>query len=128
MVLLDTCALLWWTLDPDHLSHKARKICNKIDDEGAFISSITIWEIGMKLKKGIIDIGEDLSAYVHRIKQLNSIEIIAIDETIWIKNLQLEWSHRDPADRTIVATAMLNELPIVTKDSIISGFYSKVIW
>jgi PIN domain nuclease of toxin-antitoxin system len=128
MVLLDTCALLWWTLDPDHLSDEAKKVCNRIDNEGAFISSISIWEIGIKLKKGVINIGEDLRGYVHRLKQLGSLEIIAVDEMIWIKNLQLEWDHKDPCDRTIVATAILNKLPIVTKDSIIAHFYSNVIW
>ncbi len=38
------------------------------------------------------------------------------------------WEHRDPADRTIVATAVLKDLPIVTKDDIIGRFYPKVIW
>jgi len=28
--MLDTCALLWWTLDPEKLSDKAAKACKKI--------------------------------------------------------------------------------------------------
>ena len=66
MVLLDTCALLWWTLDPDHLSQTAYKVCNKIVEEGAFISSISIWEIGIKIKKGVLNIGEDINTYSHK--------------------------------------------------------------
>ena len=120
--------LLCYGAQADHLSQKAKKICKIIDDEGAFISSITIWEIGIKLKKGIIDLGEDLSAYVHRLKLLGSIEIIPVDEMIWVENLRLPWDHKDTAGRTIVATAMLNKLPIVTKDTIISHFCRKVIW
>ena len=128
MMLLDTCTLLWWTIDPDHLSEKAALFCSKINKEGAFISSITIWEIGIKIKKGLLDIGESLKDYVARLKLLGSLEIIPIDENIWMKNIQLPWNHKDPADRTIVATAMLKKLPIVTKDSFIRDFYKKVIW
>lgn len=40
----------------------------------------------------------------------------------------LEWPHPDPADRTIVATASLNDIPIVTKDQIIREFYPQTIW
>ncbi|KKK67831.1 hypothetical protein LCGC14_2950150, partial [marine sediment metagenome] len=54
--------------------------------------------------------------------------IIPVDENIWIKNLSLKWSNNDPADRTIVATAMLKKLPIITKDKIIRDFYPEIIW
>jgi len=126
--VLDTCTLLWWTLEPDKLSRDAEDACAAIDRQGAFISSITIWEIGIKLKKGVLDIGENIASYVNRLKLLQSVEIIPVDENIWVKNLELDWAHKDPADRTIVATAILENLPIVTKDQIIRGFYSNTIW
>lgn len=128
MVLLDTCALLWWTLEPDRLSDKARKVCDRISQDGAFISSVSVWEIGIKMKKGVLEIGDSLSGYVNRLKSLGCVEIIAVDEEIWIKNILLEWQHRDPADRTIIATAMLRDLPIMTKDRIILDYYSKTVW
>ncbi|MBN1480729.1 type II toxin-antitoxin system VapC family toxin [candidate division KSB1 bacterium] len=128
MILLDTCALLWWTLAPHELSPKAAKACGKINEQGAFISSITIWEIGIKLKKGALQMDEDLNGYVNRLRLLRSIEIVPVDENIWIKNLALDWEHRDPADRTIVATAMIKNCPIVTKDQVIRDHYKRTIW
>ena len=128
MILLDTCTLLWWTLDPDHLSKNASKICLEIDRRGAYISSVTIWEIGIKIKKGTLDIHQDIESYLHRLKQLGTIEIIPVDENIWIKNILLPWEHPDPADRTIVATAMIRDLAILTKDRIIRNYYDNVIW
>ena len=127
MILLDTCALLWWTLDPQELSDKATVTCNTIINHGALISAISIWEIGIKLKKGKLEIGSNLEDYVNRLKQLGTVEIIAVDEDIWMKNCSLEWNHPDPADRTIVATAELNGVPIVTKDEIIRAFYPRTI-
>jgi len=128
MIILDTCVLLWWTLDPDHLSDKAKQCCSRIDQDGAFISSITIWEIGIKMKKGILNIGEDINSYLRRLRRLGSIEIVPVDEDIWVKNISLSWDNKDPADRTIVATALLRDLPIVTKDKAIWEFYKNIIW
>lgn len=128
VVLLDTCVLLWWTLAPESLSENAAETCNKIKAEGAFISSISIWEIGIKQQRGKLDLADSLSSYVDRLKALGSIEIIPVDENIWLRNLALDWENRDPADRTIVATAMLKSLPIVTRDQVIRDFYEPVIW
>jgi len=128
MFLLDTCALLWWTLDPEKLSDEASNACDMIYGHGAFISSISIWEIGIKIKKNKLDIGMDIKEYVDRLNSLNIINIIPIDENIWVENVSLEWEHRDPADRTIVATAKIKNLPIITSDHIIRNFYPNVIW
>jgi PIN domain nuclease of toxin-antitoxin system len=128
MVLLDTCALLWWTLDPEKLSPKAAKVCDRIATKGGVVSSISIWEIGIKIKKGELEIGLPLEDYVGRLKQLSGLEIVPVDEIIWMRGLDLDWKHRDPADRTIVATASLRKIPIVTCDEDIQKFYRRVIW
>lgn len=128
MILLDTCALIWWTLDPDQLSPKAKAACEGILKEGAYVSSISLWEIGVKIKKGKLDIGLPLEEYVSRLKKMNLLEIVPVDETIWLKNLALKWKNQDPADRTIVATALLKQAPIVTKDASMRKFYRHVIW
>ena len=106
----------------------AFKVCDRIIYTGACISSVSIWEIGIKIKKNKLDIGLNLKEYVRRLHILGTIEIIPVDEYIWLKNVALEWEHKDPADRTIVATAKFRKIPIVTKDKVISDFYPDVIW
>jgi len=92
------------------------------------VSAISIWEIGIKIKKGKLDIGLDIKEYVFRLNIVENFGIVPVDETIWVENILLEWDHRDPADRTIVATAKLKGIPIVTKDQIIRDFYPDTIW
>jgi PIN domain nuclease of toxin-antitoxin system len=128
MVLLDTCALLWWTLDPDRLSPKAKKACDGIATGEGYISSISIWEVGIEIKNKKLDIGISIDEYTQRLKMMKTLHIIPVDEAVWLKNLALDWSHQDPADRTIVATAMLHALPIVTKDGHFKAFYKRIIW
>jgi PIN domain nuclease of toxin-antitoxin system len=128
MLLLDTCALVWWTLDPAQLSRKAAEACSRTSQAGAVVSSISFWELGVKIKKGKLELGLTLAEYISRVKRLNAITIVPVDEDLWLANLSLKWDHADPVDRTIVATAMRKGLAIVTKDEVIRKFYRKVIW
>lgn len=128
MVLLDTHVLLWWTMDPDKLSKKAFNVCSEIVTTGSLISSITIWEIGIKIKNNRIDIGMTIEEYVQKIRQMNCVEIVPVDEKIWIESIKLGWENRDPADRVIVATALSRAVPILSKDEKITGFFKKTIW
>lgn len=98
-----------------------------MEQQGGFVSSISIWEIGIKLKRGKLELGIQLEDFVSRLKQTN-VQIIPVDEAIWIENLRLPWEHRDPADRTIVATAQMRRLPVVTADKVIRSFYQSIIW
>ncbi len=66
--------------------------------------------------------------FIEHIKELNVLEIIPINEHIWVENLNLDWDHKDPADRTIVATAKIKDLPLMTNDRIIKSFYNDIIW
>ncbi|MEA5549908.1 PIN domain-containing protein [Anabaena cylindrica UHCC 0172] len=56
------------------------------------------------------------------------IKIIPIDENLWLESVALEWSHKDPADRVIVALAKKYQADLITSDKIIMGFYNSVIW
>ncbi len=128
MLMLDTCALIWWTLEPEKLSTTARTVCDTMQQQGGFICSISIWEIGIKIKRKKLDLGLSVEEYVERLRRTNVIEIVPVDETIWLENVALDWDHKDPADRTIVATARLKKLPILTVDRSISTFYKETIW
>jgi PIN domain nuclease of toxin-antitoxin system len=128
MIFLDTCALLWWTLEPEKLSPKAATACTRIRETGAFVSSISIWEIGIKRKKGKLDLGMSLEDYLSRLKSLNTLTFLPVNEETWLLNLSLDWDHPDPVDRTIVAEARKRHLSLVTKDEEIRKFYKPCIW
>ena len=128
MILLDTCALIWWTLDPDRLSAAARRSCNTIIRRGALVSSISFWEIGIKIKKKKLMAGISLEDYIDRVRSMGTVTIVPVDENIWLASVELDWDHRDPADRVIVSTARMNKSSIVTSDAVMRGFYKKSIW
>ena len=59
---------------------------------------------------------------MRRVEQSAAVELIPVDTTIWLRSLALKWSHADPADRVIVATALLKDVPVLTKDRRIRRF------
>ena len=126
MIVLDTSALVFWTLNRDRLSQTAARAI--ADADRIALSSISIWEIGIKVKKEKLFIPISIQEFTDKLEQIDRLDIVPVDVRTWIKNLELNWDHRDPADRTIVATASLHACPLVTSDSAIRAFYSQAIW
>lgn len=129
MILLDTHALLWWALDPARLSRRAANTCRKMERDGGYASSISVWELGIKIQRGKLEIGLDLDEFVLRLRRSGVVELLAVDTSVWLRSLSLDWEHRDPADRVIAATAILEGLPILTKDRLLHRFAGiRTIW
>jgi PIN domain nuclease of toxin-antitoxin system len=128
-VVLDTCALIWWSLDPDKLSQRAKEAFQQMEQEkNGLVPSTAIWEIAIKNKNHKLDLGVSIDDYIATLKKSNVIRIVPIDEDIWLESVKLEWEHRDPADRVVVAVAQTNQAAIITADRKIASFYSLVIW
>ena len=126
MVLLDTSTLVFWTLDPERLTQTAEQAIMNADR--VCLSSISIWEIGIKVRKDKLVLPLSIRDFAENLERTDRVEVLPVDVRTWIGNLELDWNHRDPADRTIVATAKLHNCPLVTSDATILNFYSRAIW
>ena len=120
MIVLDTHAWLWRTSKPDLLSGPAREAIEAADVIG--IAPTSCWEVAMLALKGRIEL--DRSALVWIQEALFADRVLLLDLTAHIAVLaaELEWEHKDPADRMIVATAIVHDAPVVTKDRSIRAF------
>jgi len=124
--VLDTSALVYWTLDPIKLTSTAQ---THIQQAGRLIvSSISVWEIGIKVQKGKLQLPLPVDVFARQLQRVQGVEIMAVDLETWLANLALNWTHRDPADRTIVATAIRLNAPLITSDQIIRAYYSQAVW
>ncbi|MGD2156818.1 MAG: type II toxin-antitoxin system VapC family toxin [Anaerolineales bacterium] len=126
MIILDTSALLYWTLDPDQLSSKAKQAIEQADR--VLASSISVWEIALKVKRHKLVIPLTVKDYADQLQRLEELEILSVDVQTWLDNLDLDWEHRDPADRTIVALATRFGCPLITSDRVIADYYQETVW
>jgi PIN domain nuclease of toxin-antitoxin system len=128
-VILDTCALLWWSLDPKEFSQSAAIAISKMEREKNGITpSMSIWEIAIKVKNKKLDLGVSFDTYLGALKQSDVVQIMPVNEDVLVKSVNLRWLHRDPVDRIMVAMALGRDCSIITKDKEIRDFYSKSIW
>ena len=125
IVVLDTCALLWITLDPERLSEDARKLY--AEAELRLVCSISIWEIGIKWKNGRLNLGTSFDDYFELLNNCHEFSISPIDASLWARSLRLPWDHRDPSDRLIVALAQTHQAYILTSDARMKRYYERCI-
>jgi PIN domain nuclease of toxin-antitoxin system len=122
VILLDTHVLLWWALDPDRLSAAAAASLGAMERRGGFASAISIWELGIKVQRGKLELGLSIAEFTRRIEKSGIIELLPVTTAVWLRSLELPWDHRDPADRVIVATALWQDVPLLTADTEIHRF------
>jgi PIN domain nuclease of toxin-antitoxin system len=129
VILLDTHALLWWALDPDPLSSTAKETLAAMEERGGYASAISLWELGIKVQRGTLELPITVEELALRIEQGGVVTLLPVDATTWLRTLGLPWSHRDPADRVIVASALLRGVPVLTKDRVLHGLEGvECIW
>lgn len=131
MIVLDTHVLIWWVSDPEKLSKKAQKMIESESKSGLIlISSISIWEIYLLVKKERIKLAMDIDSWLEKLESLPRIQFIPIDNKIAAKSINLPGEfHNDPADRMIVMTAREKGAVLVTKDERIRKYpHIQSIW
>ena len=105
MILLDTHVITWFRSGDRRLGPRAdREVADALRDDNAAVSTISFWELGMRLQKGQIDIGLPLEAWRRSLVDSGLIEI-PVTGAIALRAGMLTDIHGDPADRIIVATA-----------------------
>ena len=124
MVILDTCALIDLALELPTMGNEVLDLI----EEGSTILSISFAEIACKIKIGKLDIGITSEELLNHYRLIPNIEIIDISPELWHKSISLDWEHRDPADRIVVAYALQYNSKIVSSDKIIKKFYPNTIW
>ena len=120
-LLLDTHALVWALLEPRRIPPPTlERIRDPHND--VIVSAVAPWEISNKARLGKLDGVEPLiHGYAEHLAQLRAREI-AITSRHTLTAGQLNWQHRDPFDRVLVAQAMIESLTLVTADSAIRSF------
>ena len=115
-IILDTCAVIWAVSEPEKLSDNGKRSLTHPEAE-VFVSVITCAEIACAVERGRIEIDRHWKSWFRTYTELNGWQIVPIDLEVMEEAYSLpEYSHRDPADRIIVATARKFHLQIVTAD------------
>lgn len=131
MIVLDTHTWVWWINGQPSLSRGAQRAIAKAASEAAvYVSSISVWEVSQLVAKGRLELTMDVESWVHKSEAMPFMHFVAVDNPIAMKSVHLPAPfHSDPADRIIVATAIVLGYPLITKDRRILDYsHVKAFW
>jgi len=132
VLLLDTCALIW-SVNHDPLKPEARRlIARAAASEALHLSPVSAWEIGLLVSRGKLTLEVPAEAYIRRVFNQPGVRLADLPPEIAVRSSYLPGQfHEDPADRLLVATAVVMGLKLVTRDQRIldyaSGGYLPVV-
>lgn len=123
-ILLDTHAWAWSLTDDSRLSERA--VAAMLQADSIFISPISFFEIGQKVRLGK---WPEMEPWVDKLASLVAEQggsIADLDPGVCLTAGTMSWEHRDPFDRLLAATSVRYGLPIVSADAVFDGFVPRL--
>ena len=120
MILLDTHIVLWLAFEPGNLSRDAQSAIQQERDTGGGlrISSVTLLELAILASKGRYQHTMAMEFFLEEVEAM--FQVLPITARGCARVLQLPADYpRDPADRIIGATALVEGMQLVTADAAI---------
>ena len=114
MIVLDTHAWIWWASAPEKLGRRGRAAIEAADRIG--IPAVCCFEVAAAAAKGRITLDRAPLEWLEQALALPHAELAPLTPAIAVTATQLGAFHGDPADRLIVATALVHAASIVTRD------------
>jgi PIN domain nuclease of toxin-antitoxin system len=126
-LLLDTHAALWLINEYEKLSSKASDLI--LDDNNElFLSVASLWEIAIKVSKGkLTELNGGVNTFITQIENM-PIEFLPITPSQTIIIEKLPFLHKDPFDRIIIASAISENMTILTDDDDVQKYNVPSAW
>jgi len=115
-LLLDTHVWLWSLAAPDKLKRKVRSRLEQAKG-GVWLSPISVWELLVLAERGRLRLDAEPRAWVREALEQAPLEEAVLNHEVALRSREVALPHPDPADRFLVATALVYDLTLVTADA-----------
>jgi PIN domain nuclease of toxin-antitoxin system len=130
VILVDTHVVVWLAFDESRLSAKAKAAIDNArrNGDGLAISDITLLELATLASKGRIRLAISLESFLQEVEA--RFVVLPISGRACARAIALPPPYpKDPADRIIGATALVEGLPLLTADrQILRSKALRTIW
>jgi len=116
VIVLDTHAWLWWVSGDPALGRRARGEIRSAPRIG--VSAVSCLEVAVAEARGRIALDRPVLVWLQEALALPRVELVPLTPAVAVRASRLGRDFPgDPADRVIVATALLESAVLVTRDS-----------
>jgi PIN domain nuclease of toxin-antitoxin system len=131
-IICDTHVPIFYQDDPNRLSDLARRTFEQgMCEDRLALADISLWEIAMLFARGRLNPRAPTTP-AHYIRDLligYGLEVLPIEADIAVTAQSDLFTHGDPADRLIGATAIVHRVPLLTIDEKLQAVPGlKTIW
>lgn len=121
-VILDTHAFIWYVEGSPLLSQAAKY---NIEDPAnqCFISLASLWEMSIKISLGKLELKGDFETVLEDIAR-NGFDLQPIIFDHIQQNTKLDWHHKDPFDRILIAQCVVEDMPIISRDVVFDAYFT----
>jgi len=124
--LLDTHVVLWIAENSPMLSESAKAaVLDKSAEK--YVSIASAWEIAVKLGTNKLSILGGLPEFF-KILDENGFKILPVEREYLLQLGQLPDHHKDPFDRLLVATSIVENITLITADEQIKKYGLLCLW
>ncbi|HEX3761865.1 MAG TPA: type II toxin-antitoxin system VapC family toxin [Kofleriaceae bacterium] len=119
MILLDTHVLVRYMCNEGKLGRRALSVIDRaVSSDELFVSAISFWEVATLVAKRRLELDTTVAAF-RDLAIRNGAREQVLDGDIATLAGELPDAHGDPADRMLVATAIVRGLTLVTADAVL---------
>ena len=120
MILMDTHIWIRWLLPNDPLP---KKLIDLIETTDALaVSSISCWEVVLLEKFNRIELPLPVDIWLNEALSGSDVTALPLNENIASIAGQFPYHHKDPADRFIIATSVVNNIKVISLDSCFKSY------
>lgn len=121
MIVLDTHVWVRWLEGrTDPLPASVVQCVEESEHLG--VSVVSWWEVAMLAKRGRLALPLSIEDWCHEATTGSGIATLPLTSGIALRAVQLQDVHRDPADRFIIATALVHGAKLLTLDGAILAY------
>jgi PIN domain nuclease of toxin-antitoxin system len=124
--LLDTHVVLWMAENSPMLSDAA-KLAILDKHSLKFVSIVSAWEVAIKLTTGKLRLEGGLEEFF-RIMDENGLQVLGVERAYLQKIQTLPFFHKDPFDRLLIATAIIENMTLISIDENVPKYEVSWLW
>jgi PIN domain nuclease of toxin-antitoxin system len=124
--LIDTHVFIWYATGDKRLGKNIISILE--NDNQIYLSIASLWEMAIKVNIGRLEFKEPFEQIATQQIAINNYKVLNIkpEHTFHLSNLEL--IHKDPFDRIIISQAIIENMPVISKDNYFKNYGIEVVW